>query len=424
METIELREYWAIVQRWWWLLILCALPGGGGAYLVSRQMEPTYEASTLLMIGDSLDAVNPTTGELQTSEKLAQTYAELIKTRSILGAVQDALSLPDKPEVFVTILRGTQLVRVTAGDSHPQRAAAIANEVAEQLVQQSPSASQREEQAYREFVRLQLQDLEEEIAALTRAIAEARASGSAAEATRLQDELNLRRESYSSLLTYMRSSATNHIRVIEPAQVPESPVRPKVIQNSLPAAVLGLMLAGGVAFLIEYLDDSIRGPGDIEDRLGLAILGTIARTAESGASLMPISLTDPESVIAEAYRILYTNVRYSLPVGDGRRVYLVTSVAPSEGKTTTATNLAIAMARAGRRTILVDADMRRPRYFACLEYPIAWGSALYWWVRQRMWGRRSNPHRWRGCGSCRVAPVHPTPPNCRVQNGWPSCWTS
>jgi non-specific protein-tyrosine kinase len=274
---VELKEYWIIARKWWWLLVLCTLLGGSAAYLVSRQMTPTYEASTLMMVGSSLDVVNPTTGEIQTSEKLAQTYAQLVKTRPILDATIAALNLPKSPSVTVSLVSNTQLMRITVADSIPQRAAATANELANQLIEQSPSGTQREEQAYREFVTAQLAELEGEIASLTEAITSAQTVGDGNEAARLQSELTLRRDNYSSLLTYIKGSSTNQIRVIEDAQVPISPSGPKVLQNTLLAAVVGLMLAAGGAFLIEYLDDSIKGQLDLEQSLGLPTLGTIAR---------------------------------------------------------------------------------------------------------------------------------------------------
>ena len=80
---MELRDYFYIAVKWWWLFLLCTVLGAGAAFLVSSNMTPVYEASTLLMIGGGVDVVNPTTGELQTSEKLAQTYAELLKTRPV-----------------------------------------------------------------------------------------------------------------------------------------------------------------------------------------------------------------------------------------------------------------------------------------------------------------------------------------------------
>ena len=364
---MELKQYWFIVRKWWWLLVLCTILGAGVSYLVSSHMEPTYEASSLVMIGGSVDIVDPDTGSIQTSEKLAQTYAQLLKARPILEATQAALGLPAKPDVSVTLLSNTQLLRITVSDSDPARAAATADELANQLISQSPSDPQREEQSYRAFVNEQLAELESEIADLTEAIAAANDTASADEIARLQDELNARRSSYSSLLSYIKDSSTNYIQVIETAAVPTVPTSPKVMQNTLLAAVVGLMLAAGAAFLIEYLDDSVKGQAEIEEALGLPTLGVVAEIAVEGATPELITVTHPRSAFAEAYRMLRTNLHYSLPATK-QRVFMITSVEPGVGKTTTTSNLAVALAQAGQRVILVDGDLRRPsvhKVFGC-----------------------------------------------------------
>ena len=256
---MEIREYYAIVLKWWWLLVLCTMLGGGAAYLVSTQLPLTYQSAALLMVGSSLDVVNPTTGELATSEKLAQTYAELVTTRPVVEATMLTLGLSERPEISVTLVRNTQLLRITVTGQEAGRVAATANELARQLILQSPSDPQRDEQKYREFVREQLKELEGEMAALSQAIAD-REDTTSNELERLQEELNSRRSNYSMLLSYIKDSSVNYVTVFEPAQVPKGPIGPKVLQNSVLAAVVGLMLAGGVAFLIEYLDNSVRGP--------------------------------------------------------------------------------------------------------------------------------------------------------------------
>ena len=357
---MEIREYYAIVLKWWWLLVLCTMLGGGAAYLVSTQLPPTYQSAALLMIGSSLEVVNPTTGELATSEKLAQTYAELVTTRPIMEATMLALDLPAKPEVSVTLVRNTQLLRITVSGQDARRVAATANELARQLILQSPSDPQRDEQSYREFVRRQLQELEVEMAALSQAIVD-REGAPSDELERLQAELNSRRGNYSMLLSYIKGSSVNYVTIFERAQVPQEPIGPKVLQNTVLAAVVGLMLAGGAAFLIEYLDDSVRGPEDIEQALGLPVLGTIARTGKDYAGFEIVLLRHPKSSFAEAYRILYTNLRYALPASTKERSFLFTSVGAEEGKTTISSNVAAAMAMAGQRTVLIDADLRRPR---------------------------------------------------------------
>lgn len=235
---MEIREYWFIIRKWWWLLAACTVLAAGAAFVVSRSIDPTYEASTLLMIGGGIDTVNPTTGELQTSEKLAQTYAELLQTRPVVLATMNSLGLQEEPEVTVTIVRNTQLLRLTVSDTAPERAAATANELASQLILQSPSAPERDEQQYREFVQQQLDELQADIASLSQTILDRRDSISSDELDRLQQALNDRRANYSSLLSYTAASSTNYIRIIEAAEIPDEPSSPRILQNTLLAAIV------------------------------------------------------------------------------------------------------------------------------------------------------------------------------------------
>ncbi len=358
---MELRQYWAILVRWWWLFILCAVLGGGAAYLVSVNMQPTFEASTLLIIGGSVDLVNPSTGEIQTSQRLAQTYAELLKTRPIMDATRQNLGLPHMPKVTVSLLRNTELMRITVADTIPSRAAATANELANQLIRRSPSDPEGREQGYREFVHAQLDELEAEIRILGEALLAEQEANNTERVLRLQQELTTRRANYSELLNFLRSSSVNYIRVIEDAIPPRTPTAPKVLQNTVLAAVVGLMLAGGAAFLIEYLDDSVKGQADIETILGLPTLGMVAELdgAANGTTPETLALNHPFSSFVEGFRMLRTRLRYSLDSNEPR-VFLVTSVAPGEGKTTTVANLAVVTAQAGLKTLAIDADLRRP----------------------------------------------------------------
>ena len=361
---MELREYWAIVRRWWWLLLVCMVLGAGIAYVVSINTEPTYEASALLMIGGSLEQVDPTTGDMQTSQRLAQTYAELVKTRTILDAVVGELGLPRRPSVTVTIPSNTQMLRITVADSVPSRAAAAANELGRQLVLQSPSAPEKQEQAYREYVHQQIAELQGEMDALSRAIvAEKEESGDPDRIKRLEEELNARRTAWSTLLNYLKGSSINEVRVFEEAVPPTTPTKPKVMQNTMLAAVVGLMLAGGAAFLIEYLDDSVRDQRDVTDVLGLPMLGVVGQMSEEQRLPTLLAVKESRSPLAEAFRMVRTNLSYALPAQDGARRYLVTSAGPTEGKSTVTANLAAVMGQAGQQVILVDADLRRPTLY-------------------------------------------------------------
>ena len=125
--------------------------------------------------------------------------------------------------------------------------------------------------------------------------------------------------------------------------------------------LLGLFLGVGFAFFLEYLDDTIRMPDDINDRLDAALLGVIPQFAKArGSKMPPIVLQDKSrSSPAEAYRSLRTNLLFS-DMSNPPKTIVVTSAGPQEGKSLTIVNLSVAMAQAGQNVLLVDADLRRP----------------------------------------------------------------
>jgi capsular exopolysaccharide synthesis family protein len=185
--------------------------------------------------------------------------------------------------------------------------------------------------------------------------------------SQLEKMLSLYQEIYINLLTSIESvrlarlQNTPNVVQIEAAALPSEPIRPKPLQNTLLAAALGLMLAAGIVFLIEYLDDTIKSVDDVERLLQLPVVGYIARMQygpDSDERLYVVR--QPRSPVAEAFRSLRTNLEFS-SVDKPLRRLLVTSASPNDGKTTIAANLAAIMAQGGKRVILLDADMRKPQ---------------------------------------------------------------
>ena len=183
----------------------------------------------------------------------------------------------------------------------------------------------------------------------------------------LQRDANTNRQMFDNLLQRAKETGvtaelkTSNIRVVDPAEVPRRPVRPNKLLNLALALFGGGLFAIGLTFFFEYLDNRIKSPEEIKNFLGLPFLGLVPalpeKDAEDGDALLHRGVP---TGFAEAFRNIRTNVLFSSAEEGGRSI-VVTSTGPGEGKTLIASNLAIALAQAGQRVLVVDADMRKPR---------------------------------------------------------------
>lgn len=174
----------------------------------------------------------------------------------------------------------------------------------------------------------------------------------------LEQEARTNRELYDVLLVRLKETQlaetlpSTNIRILERAKEPKSPISPKPEKNRMIAIVVGLMLGLGLAIGLEFLDDTIKKPEDIEELAKGSFLGIIPKLDEMTGKF-------PKSAQLEPYRTLVTNIDIELRTKGVRRI-LVSSCLPSEGKSTTVKNLGFCFAKAGKRIIEIDADLRKP----------------------------------------------------------------
>lgn len=384
---MELREYVKLLRKWLWLIVVTTVSAAIIAYVISRGQTPIYQATATVLINQARSPVRGTEyADVLTSERVARTYAELLKGWPVLeeavrkmGFTQEFRDLQRAYQINVSVtpLRDTQLINLQVQANDPTLAAELANTLPE-VFKRVNQARQRERfETTRQEMQAELAAVEKDIIATQEAITKLADSQSAedkAQVSRLQSALKRYEATYNSLLNNLaelrltEAQSTDNVVLATPAQPPKNPVRPRVLFNTLLAAIVGAMLAVGVAFLIEYLDDTVKTPDDVRAVSNLPTLAAVVRLDAETPQQRLVALTAPRSPEAEAYRVLRTNLRFSSldkPLG----TLVVTSAGPGEGKSTTAANLAIVFAQAGSRVLLVDADLRRPSIHKLLQVP-------------------------------------------------------
>ena len=186
----------------------------------------------------------------------------------------------------------------------------------------------------------------------------------------LKREVDTNKDLLESLMSRSKETGletelkSTNVRIVERAEAPRAPVWPRKSRNYQLALLLGLALGIGLAVLFEHLDNTLKTPEDVKEHLGLPFLGMVPDVSTRSGSTRfpkasPLILKNPQSAVAEAYRVLRTNLIFSSAQESGR-LFLVSSAGPGEGKTTTVSNLASSLALNGARVLAVDADLRRP----------------------------------------------------------------
>jgi len=401
---MELLQYWKIVRKWWWLILFATLLFGIGGIFYAQRQVPIYSTTTTLIINPAApSALLPYTADYSV-QALASTYTEYMRTLSFArivaeqmqgtlseGAILNALSL--------RYVEGTQIFRITATLTDPLLTQALANSAADVLIneniarqrsqkeqlenQLNADATQERERLLEVHTVLQQEAdyYTERIKSLENAIKdlENRPHSEEGDALILQtkEELITARseriavlgslaETQSALASSANAGAINMDTavVIDPAPLPAAPQPGQTRQLIILAFLGGLMAGAGLAWLLEYIDYTVRTPEELDTHYGIPTQGAIGlmagRNDKRDRSTGLVTQLEPRSPIAEAFRALRTSIRMANAVKPMHKL-LITSSGPGEGKTFVASNLAVSLAQEGKRVILVDADLRRPQ---------------------------------------------------------------
>lgn len=369
---MDTRHRLAVIRSWVRWIVAATLVAALVAFVLSNTLLPkVYEADARLVVGQALTAANPDANQFDTAQQLAAAYVSLAGGRPVLEGVLKRLGLTTplvefSKQVDVSVARDLPFIEILGRGSDPKQAAAIANAMAAELVAIAPALSGPQSdqmallgvglgviEAQIERTRTEVDDL----AALSR-----RTAAQDARLETLIGRLLSLTSTYASYLQLSVGSDANQVTIIEPAVPPLAPASPRPLFNVGIAATLAFLLSLGAAMLWERLDDRLKTIEDVERVTGLATVGLISQMpGERGRKpfYRLATLLYPRSPAAEAFRALRTNLDFA-GLDQGLRTIVVTSSLPSEGKTVVAANLAIAFAQSGRKTILIDADLRRP----------------------------------------------------------------
>jgi polysaccharide biosynthesis transport protein len=348
-------DYLLVLKRRGLVVALAATVVTVTAVAVSLQREALYEASADVLIGRqnfalSLNGVEDPTRGLH-PERVAETHAHVARVPAIARRVLDSLGFDDRDvEAFLGHSR-------VAAKPNADVLVFFATYAQPKLAVKLATAYAREFTKYRQQL---------DTTALRRAREEVEAR---------IDELRARGEGqgafYAGLLTKaqqlktMEALQTSNTSLVRPARDAEQ-IQPQPRRAALFGLGLGLILGLGIAFFAEALDLRARSVDEIEQRLGLPLLARVPdspRRARRDNEL--VTIARPSSIQAEAFRILRTNLEFA-NLQRGARVIMVTSGVEQEGKSETVSNLAVTLARGGRKVVLVDLDLRKPvlaRYF-------------------------------------------------------------
>ena len=349
----SMRAYGQIIRRRKWWVISMTLAGLAVSLGLSLTEPDQYSATAQVIVQASTASTALGAVPQPVTATQVQTLLLLVTGAPVQQAVRRELG--SAPGVTATEVGQTNAIAITAISRTPATAARIANTYARAFVRNQVSVAITTMTAAESQLKAHIRSLRKQITT------ERAASAGSAQVSALVNQEGVLSQQLAQLQIDAAGN-TAPVMLESPAQVPTAPSSPKPREDAALGLIAGLMLGLGAAFLRDNLDDALLTQESAEDAAGAPVLATVPLVPSWKRRDRPlvISITNPTSPAAEAYRSLRTSLQFA---GQERelRTILVTSPASEEGKTTTLANLGAVFAQAGKQVVLVSCDLRRPR---------------------------------------------------------------
>ncbi len=386
LSLLGFRDYLRVLSRRRTTLIFAVFVVAAIALASALVQTPVYAstASVLIKPSDNNNLLNPSSGAANDPTRELQTDIQVITSEPIKQSVRAQLG--SAPKITVVAHGQANVLDVTARSTDAPSAATIANTYANTFISFRQTEDLNAALAAESQLQARIADLQHQIDGLNSQIrgADARSQASVNATLGPQvDNLLQQQGTFKQQLSQIQVQAalnSGGAQLVSPATLANSPVSPRPARDLILAILAGLMLGVGAAFALEYFDDSVKSPEDLERALGgTPNVGLIPQVPGWKDRTQPVLVTvsDPTSPAAEAYRALRTSLQF-VSLDRPLRTILVTSPSAGEGKTTILSNLGIALAQVGQRVIITCCDLRRPRLheFFGLDNTVGFTSVL------------------------------------------------
>jgi Mrp family chromosome partitioning ATPase/capsular polysaccharide biosynthesis protein len=365
-EGMTLRDYLGVIWRRKWIILLVVVVATGSAYYFSARQQKQYSTDGTMYYKQQIDLSDPLNGsytDVYGLDREMATIADLMAGPELTGRAEAVLKeegVDTSAGYSVTAAQqssasgsssdsGSNVVVVTGDSPDAQLATSAVNAYMAAFVEWDA-------EQWRNQIQKALPVIEGQLAKYK------------GEQAKLTSDYVLLKQRYQDLLILAETTNGNY-RVLTPASLPTEPYAPNPMRSAILGFGVGLFAGIGLAFLLEQFDTRLRRPDEIAQILRLPILGRVPRIARKdlGESTL-VTLRHSEGHVAEAFRMVRTNLDFMAVDGDIRSIVL-SSCIQGEGKSVAVANLAVSMALAGKKIIVVDGDLRRPRMHKYFDLP-------------------------------------------------------